>query len=249
MNNAFKFFVLLAGLLAIGVVLFSGGLVRSAKVVHSMNPAMSTSAPAPAEGPLARPTPDPRAPRLSGPPPAVIQGEKAVTEPVSHNLVITNWQEPLDQIIADTETDAEAKAANLFHLFPQLPPEGQEACAQHLSNLVPDEHYAALGTLLTNSVLPEPVLDTLMSDVLNRPNNIKLPALLLVAQDARHPKAEEAHDILELQIDGDYGTDWALWEQRVQQWLQAQPMQEDPAAATPGVEPPANAAPNPAARE
>lgn len=233
MNNTLKFLLLLAGLMLAGVVIFSGGFIRSAKVVHSMHSTSASGSTPQNESALARPTPEPRSQRPTGPPPRVIQG-KAAEEPAQPQAAgtITNWQERVDEIVADTETEPEAKADHLLQLFPHLPPEGQEVSAEHLSNLVSDEHYAALGTLFTNSVLPEAVLDTLMSDVLNRPNNIKLPALLIVAQDARHPKAEEAHDILELQLDNDYGTNWTLWEQRLQEWLQAQQMQEGQPAAT-----------------
>jgi len=60
--------------------------------------------------------------------------------------------------------------------------------AKHLSNLLPDQDYAPLGQLLANPHLPEDVLETLMADVMNRRNGLKLPALLGVARTAQHPK-------------------------------------------------------------
>ena len=64
-----------------------------------------------------------------------------------------------------------------FEMFPNLPEDGKEEVAQHLSNLVADEDYAPLGKLLTDATLPESVLDVLMADVLNRPNAVKLRAV------------------------------------------------------------------------
>jgi len=55
--------------------------------------------------------------------------------------------------------------------------------------------------------LPETVLDVLMADALNRPNGVKLPLLLEVAQNPDNAKAGEAKDLLELYLDGDYGSD------------------------------------------
>jgi hypothetical protein len=88
---------------------------------------------------------------------------------------------------------------------------------------VPDENYAALAGYLADAKLPEDVLDVLMADVLNRPNSLKLPALLEVARDPQHPKAGEAKDLLELFLEEDYGTDWNLWQTKTDEWLKANP--------------------------
>jgi hypothetical protein len=94
---------------------------------------------------------------------------------------------------------------------------------QHLSNLVSDEGYAPLGELLKDATLGEDPLDVLMADVLNRPNSLKLPQLLEVAQTANHPKAEEAKDILSLFLDEDYENDWPKWKEKMTDWLKENP--------------------------
>lgn len=225
MNSALKFFLLFAGLVVAGFLLFGIGGARRTVMVAPV-PAVQGPAPvSPRMAPLARATPDPRAPRSASLPPKVVTGN--LQAPVAEEgLVITNWEEAIEPVLTNHATADIAKASRLLELFPSLPEEGQEACAQHLSNLVSDEYYPFLGSLLTNAALPEAVLDVLMSDVLNRPNAIKLPALLALARDSTHPKAPEARDILELQLDMDYGEDWALWEQRLQQWLQTEQAQE-----------------------
>jgi len=67
--------------------------------------------------------------------------------------------------------------------------------------------------------LPEDTLDTLMADLLNRPNSTKLPMFLDIARNPDHPKHEEARDMLELYLDEDYGADWATWEKKMKEWL------------------------------
>jgi len=134
----------------------------------------------------------------------------------------TNWEEQIDDIVGSDEPDTN-KVHQLFALFPKLPPDGQEEAAQHLSNLVDDEDYAPLGEMLKNDKLPEGVLDELLADVLNRPNNLKLPALLAVASDANHVKHDEAKDLLELYLGEDYGTDWNSWGQHMTNWMQQNP--------------------------
>ena len=135
---------------------------------------------------------------------------------------IPDWEEKIENILTSEIPDNE-KAKKMLELFPQLSSEAQEEVAHHLSNLVPDEEYAPLGNYLTNSALPEAVLEVLLEDVFNRPNSLKLPILLAVARDSQHPKASEAKDVLELFLEEDYGNDWAKWQAKMDVWLKDNP--------------------------
>jgi len=135
---------------------------------------------------------------------------------------ITNWEEKLDEILASDDEDTN-KVKQLFKMFPQLSPEGQEEVAQHLSNLVEDEDYADLGKLLKNDKLPEDVLDVLMADLLNRPNADKLPLLMDIVQNPAHAKRDEAKDLLELYLDEDYSSDPVLLKKKITEWLKENP--------------------------
>jgi hypothetical protein len=134
----------------------------------------------------------------------------------------TNWEDKIDDIVGSDEADTN-KVKQLFALFPTLPADGQEEVVQHLSNLVEDDNYGPLGDLLKNAKLPEGVLDELLADVLNRPNNLKLPLLLDVASNSDHAKKDEAKDLLELYLGDDYGSDWNKWGQAMTNWMQQNP--------------------------
>ncbi len=136
--------------------------------------------------------------------------------------IVTNWEEKVDEILG-AETDETNKVQRLFALFPHVPDDGKAEVAQHLSNLTADAAYASLAELLKNPALPDDTLDTLLADALNRPNSLKLPALLDVAQTPNHPKADEAKDILALFLDEDYDTDWAKWHEKMAAWLKDNP--------------------------
>jgi len=139
------------------------------------------------------------------------------------NAAGTNdWEQKIEDIIGSDDPDTN-KVQQLYAIFPKLPPDGQEEAAQHLSNLVDDEDYAPLGEMLKNNKLPEGVLDELLADVLNRPNNLKLPVLLAVASDANNAKHDEAKDLLELYLGEDYGTDWNSWGTHMTNWMQQNP--------------------------
>jgi hypothetical protein len=136
--------------------------------------------------------------------------------------LVPDWDDKINDILGP-EGDEKEKSKKLIELFPQLPPDGQEEVAHHLSNLVADEDYAPLASFVTNSALPEAVLDVFVEDVFNRPNTIKLPLLLDIAQDPQHPRASEAKDVLELFLEEDFGNDWTRWHAKMDQWLKDNP--------------------------
>lgn len=222
MNQALKFLLLVAGVMVLLVVGSSIGWFRTTPVTTQLTPTPSRQG---SDSPtLARPNPEartsapmrPRSPRAPTAP-------SPTTHVTSEASLATQWEEHLEAVLASEQTDDRGKAQELLAAFPLLPADGQAVYAQHLSNLVTDQDYAVLGHLLTNAALPDVVLETLMSDVLNRADSVKLPALLTVARDPQHPKAAEAHDVLELTLDQDFGQDWATWEARLQEWLTANP--------------------------
>jgi hypothetical protein len=177
-------------------------------------PAPSETPPRTATPP--RPTPPrPLLPAAQAPPTATVpQPPPAATIP--------DWEERIDAVLT-AEEDEGKKAKRLLAIFPNLPEDGQVEAAQHISNLLPDEEYAPLAQALTNAALSEAVLDVLMTDVLNRPNPLKLETLLDVARTPNHPKAEEALDVLEVFVDENYGQDWAAWKAAVEKWLKENP--------------------------
>jgi len=177
--------------------------------------------PAPARvTPPARPAPMPAV----APAPAALAAVSAAgpAVPVVTGL-LTNWEQRIDGILGNDQTDEAKKADELLAIFPNLPEDGQIEAVQHISNLLPDEGYASITPMLTNSLTSEHVLEVLVTDVLNRPNNLKLPVLLQLARTPDHPKAAEARDILEVFVDENLGTDWAKWETAVQNYLRENP--------------------------
>lgn len=181
----------------------------AAEAPASPKPAMS-----PPPRPPARPAtvPVPVAPPAGAP----VAGTPGAAEPVA------DWSGKLDNILGGSEAEA-AKADRLLAMWPSLPPDGQIEVMQHITNLLPDDKFNLLHNTFTNATTHEEVLDVLMTDALNRPNGIKLPALLDVAKTPGHPKAEEAKEILEVFVDANHGADWPKWEKAVQDWLKENP--------------------------
>jgi len=181
----------------------------------------STTVPRPATRPNpARPAPAP--PSRPADPQPVAEPEVVAVPLAQPEKVVTNWEDSLEEVLASDDEDTD-KVTQLLTMFPRLPAEGQDEVAQHLSNLVEDENYAPLLRLAVDATLPEEVLDTLLADLLNRPNATKLPAFLDIAFTPNHPKAEEARDLLELYLEENYGTDRATWQKKTEEWLKENP--------------------------
>ncbi len=151
------------------------------------------------------PRPNPRLRRLR--PPAA-----------ADNGVLTNWQERLGEILSSEDEDA-LKAKDMLQLFPRLPLDGQVEVAQRANQMLSDNDYPTLAPYTTNSALPEPVLDTLFAGVIGRPDSIRLPLLLSIAEDEQHPKSEDALTLLEGFLGEAYGTNWDQWSATVDQRL------------------------------
>ena len=134
---------------------------------------------------------------------------------------LADWEVRIDEVLRSNATEAQT-AQILINLLPTLPPEGQEECAQHISNLTLDENYKTVLPLLKNTNLAEPVLDVLVTDLMNRDDTVKLPALLEVAKIPNHPHHEEAVTDLQIFLDEDFGNDWGRWETAMKNYLKKQ---------------------------
>ena len=180
------------------------------------------------ELPVARPSA--RVPMITPTPltPAVVPAVPLATD---LNAKIADWEQKIDDVLT-AQDDEGAKAKRLLEIFDRLPEDGQVEAAQHISNLLPDEQYAELSKRLVDPKTPEGVLEVLMTDVLNRPNKLKLDALFDVARVPNHPKAEEARDVLEVFLDDvDWDAvkasgNWDLVRAEKDKWLKENPDQE-----------------------
>ena len=219
MGNSVKRFTLAGMVVAVVLATFLV-LKRSANGPASeLIVAASEAAPeVPAETPhssfYARVEPKPATTTAQEPQPAAAAAASSASVEV--------WQAKVDEVLAASQPEAD-KAKQLLELFPQLPAALQPEAALHISNLLPDEDFGLLRGCLTNATLPAEVSDVLLGEVLNRPNALKLPALLDIARTAQHPNAAEAKDYLELLLDEDYGDNWDQWQSRMQQWLTENP--------------------------
>lgn len=159
---------------------------------------------------------------------AKIRASRKMADSNDPNAVteLPEWQQKIDDIIlANDEIDQ--KSEKILALLPTLKdPEQMVEAVQHLVNFVTDTNYTTTATLLVNPKTDEAVLQTLMADLLNRGNELKLPLFLQLAKDDNHPLVAEARELLQIYIQEDHGTNWVAWDKAVQQWLKESGPQE-----------------------
>lgn len=131
---------------------------------------------------------------------------------------ITNWPERIDEILLSSEPESK-KGEQLFEMLPNLPLDGQEQAVQHMVNLLSDQQFPSTARYLNDTNTPETVITLLMNDMLNRPDTVKLPMLLDLAQVSGHPLAEESKTILGIYVEKDFGDNWDDWRQGIAEYL------------------------------
>jgi hypothetical protein len=132
------------------------------------------------------------------------------------------WDKQIDTILESKAPDAQI-ADKLLALYPQLPTNGQADLFVEIAPRVSDKDYSKLSTIVTNATTPEDVIDELLNDLIDRPDKVRMPVLLDLARTKDNPKAEDAHDLLEVILGDDYGEDWNVWSKKISEWISTHP--------------------------
>lgn len=181
--------------------------------------------------------------------PTVTQAAPATPEvkPAPAPPAITEDDRKIDGVLRASGSDNSdasntSTAQNLINLLPTLTKDGQVECAQHIANLISDKEFGRVMHFWKNPGTNPDVIEVLATDLMNRDDSVKLPAMLDAAKMPGHPYHDEALVNLEIFLDGDYGTDWNKWESVMKDYLkkQAEETQAEesaPVVPTPGAKP------------
>lgn len=152
--------------------------------------------------------------------------EGALSSPAITPIPVTNWSVQLNAVI-NSGASTTNQAITLLAMFPNLPAEAQLEAAQHATRLMPGEYFGALGAQMTNSATAPAVRRAIFADLLTRPNALKLPWLVGMAQASLDTQSDEALFLLKSVLREDHGSNWNVWRERVAAWLTLHP---DPVA-------------------
>jgi hypothetical protein len=181
-------------------------------------PTREVAPPSPPAESLARVS-TPVAPVADGFPPSPSTGTASGPVTLTTLPGTTDWEDRLDNILS-AEADNQTTVGQLLDGLQSLPVEAQEEYIAHALNLCEDEDYARVETIYLAAGTPTEVSEEIFNDVLNRPDEIKLPLLAKTLRNPAHPMASEAREILEMYLDLDEGAvPPSGWEPAVRQYL------------------------------
>ncbi len=212
---------------------------------YTPKPAETAATPAPSKPPTDTTTTAP----AEKPPVVKTAPPTPEVKPETPPTVITKDDQMIDQVLRASGSDNSdasntATAQNLINLLPTLTKDGQVECAQHIANLISDKEFGRVMHFWKNPGTNPDVIEVLATDLMNRDDSVKLPAMLDAAKMPNHPYHDEALVNLEIFLDGDYGTDWNKWESVMKDYLKKQ-AEETQAEENAAAAPPAPAAPAP----
>lgn len=213
------------GIFAIAVALIVGGAIY---FLNSEYAPHATPAPKVVEAP----TPEPKAysptPRPATTREVPTPGTGTVTAPPTpmpdpSPVTLTEDDRKIDEILRQPSNNTDADNANmaqkLINILPTMKPEGQSEAINHVTNLLSDDEFKRVIPIWKNPSYSAEVLDVIMTDLMNRDDKIKLPALLDAVRIPNHPSREEAMSTLQVFLDEDYGEDTSKWEKGVADYL------------------------------
>jgi len=132
----------------------------------------------------------------------------------------TAWEQDLEQIVLG-DFDGGNKVGRLSELMKTAPEWGRAEIAQYLAGATPSDQFGPASEVLTNSQQPEAVFRAMWPDLLNRPDPVKLPLLLDIAQNDQHPMQHQAQDMLSYVFSSETATNAGQWQVAVQARLGA----------------------------
>jgi hypothetical protein len=104
-----------------------------------------------------------------------------------------------------------------LQLLPTIPAEGAETCTEEAVKRLPNEEYRHAQAFVTNPGTYGLALGVLFSDLMDRPDNLRLPTLVTIARNSAHPYAAPARENLQLLLGQDFGEDWPRWDAAVRE--------------------------------
>ena len=111
---------------------------------------------------------------------------------------VNEWESLVDKLSEMTEKPTKETAKEVKEAFDKLDKKDQQDAIQRAVNLLPDEQFPSLYGILFDKSENADVLDTIFSDGLNRPEDIKVPMMKELVVDKEHPMFFESARILDV---------------------------------------------------
>lgn len=117
----------------------------------------------------------------------------------AEEIACENWSGNIAKLVEMQDNDkrpTESDVRRFKALFDKIPDESKEEQVHEALNLLNDGCIDCLASILFDLNEPKDVLEAVYHDIMNRPEEVKMPLVRRVARDERHPMSEDALDVL-----------------------------------------------------
>ena len=114
-------------------------------------------------------------------------------------IVYEEWEKVFDGLVKlqnEGKRPTTKQVADFKVAFDKLSDETKVENIPHAQNLFTDDSIEYLTVILFDTKEPTDVLSSIYHDLLNRPEELKMPIIRKLAADKNHPLSEEAFDLL-----------------------------------------------------
>lgn len=131
---------------------------------------------------------------------AAVVKEPAVPTPAQLAAIkaVGDWETLVDKMTELKDAPTKEQVQAVKEAFDKLDKKDQPDAVKRAVNLLPDEQFPALYGILFDKAENEEILDTIFSDALNRPEEIKVPLMKELVLDKAHPMFFESARILDV---------------------------------------------------
>lgn len=146
------------------------------------------------------------------------------------------FAEKLHNVLINDAISHDQAAISLLDMLPSANVEQQVELSQHAANLLPNEQYGRISTLLLDPKVPSEVKEIWYSDMLNRDPKLNVPLLGAIAKQKDNHFRQEAIDTLSIILNPEIAENQAIIDAEVQKHLRELQAQ-DAAANVPPLAP------------
>lgn len=118
---------------------------------------------------------------------------------IESEIAYEEWEKIFDGLVKlqnEGKSPTAKQVADFKAAFEKLSDEVKIENIPHAQNLFMDASIDYLTVILLDTKEPKDVLSSIYYDLLNRPEELKMPIIRKVAADKSHPLSEEAFDLL-----------------------------------------------------
>jgi hypothetical protein len=133
------------------------------------------------------------------------------------------WEATLRQVMNTPGLTDSQVGKRLLDLLPTLPVQARATATEEAITRISNADYSQVIPTLTNPQTHSLTHAVLLTDLMARPDSIRLPVLLQIARTPQHPLAEPARDNLDGLMGQNYGTDWNRWDTAIRAALAKNP--------------------------